>query len=339
MPRIRLMILLLSVTGSVLGQIAPYVPSPVENSGFQSLTVNATGKPVARINGIVLTDKDLLREMLAMFPYANQHGGTFPKAMEADIRRGALSMIEFEELVFQEAKHRKMTVTPKRLDSAIEAFNAQFSSEEQFHSYVKNEFNGSLSNLREKIRRSIMIDDLLKTEVTQKAAVTEAQVRTYYEKYRSRFYDPESLAIQTISLAIPEHATPQHVAQVSKHAEDVLRQAKDTKNYEGFGRLAEKVSEDDWRVMMGDHHSVSRAEMPPDIAKVAWAMQPGQISELIRSENWFCIVRVSARQAGRQIPFAEVKAKLKKDLQATKVEDLRANLHRQLRAKARVEEL
>ena len=71
-----------------------------------------TGKAVAKVNGTVLTDKDLLREMYAIFPYARQHNG-FPKAQEADIRQGALEMIIFEELVYQEALRRKMTI-PRR---------------------------------------------------------------------------------------------------------------------------------------------------------------------------------------------------------------------------------
>jgi hypothetical protein len=39
-------------------------------------------KPVARVNGTVLTDRDLLREMFTIFPYARQHNGGVPKAME-----------------------------------------------------------------------------------------------------------------------------------------------------------------------------------------------------------------------------------------------------------------
>ena len=70
-------------------------------------------KPVARVNGAVLTDRDLLREMYTIFPYAQQHNG-FPKAQEAAIRQGALEMIIFEELVYQEAERRKLTISPKR---------------------------------------------------------------------------------------------------------------------------------------------------------------------------------------------------------------------------------
>ena len=60
----------------------------------------------------MLTDRDLLREMYAIFPYAKQHGGGFPKEMEAGIRQGALKMIEFEELVYQDAARQHLTIAP-----------------------------------------------------------------------------------------------------------------------------------------------------------------------------------------------------------------------------------
>src|SRR6516165_9573876 len=63
-------------------------------------------KPVARVNGAVLTSADLVREEYAIFPYARQHNG-IPKEFEKQIHDGALKMVIFEELVYQEALHRK----------------------------------------------------------------------------------------------------------------------------------------------------------------------------------------------------------------------------------------
>src|ERR1700757_3442210 len=83
---------------------------------FKGVALIPTGKPVVRINGSVLTDRDLLREMMTIFPYARQHGDKFPQSMEADIRRGALDMIEFDELVYQEAVRRSLKVSSARLD-------------------------------------------------------------------------------------------------------------------------------------------------------------------------------------------------------------------------------
>ena len=80
-------------------------------------TTSAAGKPVARVNGSVLTDADLVREEYAIFPYARQHNG-IPKDLAPQIRDGALKMIIFEELVYQEALRRKMTVPAAKMQRA-----------------------------------------------------------------------------------------------------------------------------------------------------------------------------------------------------------------------------
>src|SRR5215468_2653993 len=101
-------ILAVGTVATMAGQIN----STANTSMFKSTTLTPTGKTVARVNGTVLTDRDLLREMMTIFPYARQHGGKFPASMESDIRRGALDMLEFEELVYQEANRRNVKVAP-----------------------------------------------------------------------------------------------------------------------------------------------------------------------------------------------------------------------------------
>ncbi len=135
-----------------------------------------TGKAVAKVNGVVLTDKDLLREMYAIFPYAKQHNG-FPKGQEAGIRQGALEMIIFEEMVYQEAERRKMTVPAAKIDQAEAAFKKQFDSPDQFQQYMQQEMNGSRQQLRKSIERSLLIDQLLKQEVDNRSAVTPPKSR------------------------------------------------------------------------------------------------------------------------------------------------------------------
>ncbi|PYX69590.1 MAG: hypothetical protein DMG78_21550, partial [Acidobacteria bacterium] len=74
----------------------------------------SSGNPVARVNGAVLTDRDLMREIEAIFPYAKIHNGV-PKDMEPEMRKGALEMIIFEELLYQQALREKRTVASERL--------------------------------------------------------------------------------------------------------------------------------------------------------------------------------------------------------------------------------
>jgi len=76
--------------------VASHTPTVIANApSAQTSPLQVSDKPVARVNGAVLTDRDLLREMYTIFPYAQQHNG-FPKAQEAEIRQGALEMIIFE---------------------------------------------------------------------------------------------------------------------------------------------------------------------------------------------------------------------------------------------------
>src|SRR5579864_7291652 len=129
---------------------APAVPT----SQVSPLTVS--DKAVARVNGAVLTDRELLREMYTIFPYARQHNG-FPKSMEADIRKGALQMVIFEELVYQQAQRQKTTVPDERVNRGLYEFKKKFQSRAEYQSYLQAEASGSERAVKERIRRSLLI--------------------------------------------------------------------------------------------------------------------------------------------------------------------------------------
>jgi peptidyl-prolyl cis-trans isomerase SurA len=332
-------VVVLSLSLSLSAQAgSSHASSKTASQGSKDSLLNPTGRAVARVNGAVLTDRDLLREMYAIFPYAQQHGG-FPKSMEADIRAGALRMIEFEELVFQEAQRRKMSIPAARLDKAEKDFRDQFHSPEEYSSFLKTEFKGSRTLLRQKIRRSLLIDKCLQLEIAGHAKVSVAEAKAYYDKNPTRFEHPETFSFQSISILPPQKVTDQNRKEARKRAEEALRQAKATKNYEEFGLLAEKISEDDFRVNMGDHKAVARDALPPEIVKAAEAMQPGQVSNLIQLGEAYTIFRLNARTPAGKASFEEVKSQLIVNLQKTKYEQLRADLNKRLRKGAKVEEL
>ncbi len=293
-------------------------------------------KPVAKVNSAVLTEQDLMRQMINDFPYAAQHGGRFPKAMEKDIRNRAMGEIVFDELVYQEAQRRKLAVAPAKLQSALKAFKKQFASDAEFQRYLKLEQGGSIEKLREKVRRAILIDQLLTAEVNQKAVVTEVEVREYYKKHPDHFRRGETITLQTISLVIPDDASESKKADIRKRAEELLKQAKAAKDYEAFGMLAEKSSEDDWHVMMGDHKTIFRGNMPPPVEKVAFSMKPGTVSDLIQTENSWCIVRLNAREESKLLPYEEVRAAIRQDMESRRKTAAHDQLESRLRKSATV---
>jgi len=329
--------LLLATAAIGSAQVASHAPTGAAKQPVSpASSFQVSDKPVAKVNGAVLTDRDLLREMLQIFPYARQHNG-FPKEQEASIRQGALQMIIFEELVYQEAQRRKLTVPPEQLKQAAVDFKNQFPTPEEYQQYLKVEMGGSEHTVREKIKRSLLIEKVLKSDVQDKSAVTMAEVKAYYDKNPGRFQMPESFAFQTISILPPPKPTDEQEKEGLKRTEEALKQAKATNSYEEFGLLAEKISEDDFRVNMGDHKAVERDKLPPQVVNALLTMKAAQVSDIIQIEQAYTIVRLNAHNPAKKQSFEEAKSGLRAELQKAKYEQLRVGLDKKLHANAKVE--
>lgn len=327
-----------AAAGAQVASHAPTVftqpPAPAPAAG----SLMAAGKPVARVNGSVLTEADLVREEYSIFPYARQHNG-IPKDLEPGIRAGAMKMIIFEELVYQEALRRKMTVPAAKIQRAEADYRTQFATPDEFNAVFQSEFHGSEQSMREKIRRSLLIDAFLKTEVESKSTVIPAEVRDYYDKNPARFQHPESYTFQTISVLPPAKATADQLKEGRKRADDALRQAKTTKTAEEFGLLAEKISDDDYRVMMGQHKPVPVDQLAPQVVKALLAMKAGDVSDVIQIEQAYTIVRLNEHMPAGKTKFEDVKAQLETELQQNKTNQIRSALDKKLSQNAKIEVL
>jgi parvulin-like peptidyl-prolyl isomerase len=326
-------------------QVASHAPTALKQTPSQSsnpssnlVALTSVGKPVARVNGTVLTDVDLVREEYAIFPYAKQHNG-MPKELAPQIRDGALKMVIFEELVYQEAQRRNLVVAPARMQRAQADFRRQFASPDEFKQFLQADFQGSQQLLNEKIRRSLLIEQLLKTEVESKCVPTPVELKAYYDKNAARFTHPETYTFQTISILPPPNATATQLKEGKARAEEALKKAKPTKSAEEFGLLAEKLSDDDYRVVMGQHKPLPADQVAPPVLKAFKAMKPGDVTDLIQLDQAYTIVRLNAHTPAGRTPFAEVRAQLQKELQESKKNQLRIALDKKLRQGAKVEEM
>jgi peptidyl-prolyl cis-trans isomerase SurA len=309
------------------------------NGGLAPMTQEQmAGKTAIRVNGAEISELDVRREMVTIFPYAIQHNG-FPKDMEPEIRKGAVEMIVFEELLYQEAKRRNVTVSPDKQAKAEAAFRKQFPNQAQYQQYLKVECKGSTDVLHEKIRRSLLIEKMMKLEVTDKSTVTPAMVREYYDKNGKEFEHEESVVIQTISIIPPQGASKDVIAGARKKADDALKQAKQTKTAEEFGLIAEKLSDDDWHTQMGARKPMNVKDLPPMVAKVVSPMKPGDVSDLVEVGNAWVIVRLYTHTPAGKTPFPEVQKKLSSDLQKQKTLDARSALNQKLHQSAKIEML
>lgn len=331
--------LTLTLAVAATAQLASsHAPAVQKQSAAAVHTEALASKPAVKVNGAVLTELELRREMVTIFPYAQQHNNTFPKELEPDIRKGALDMLIFEELLYQEAKRLNVTVSADKLASSERAFRKQLDKASYDH-FLRTECNGSQAVLKEKIRRSLLIEKMLKSQVKDKSVVTVADAKSYYDKNSKQYEHGDIVSIQTISIIPPEGATKEINEEAYYKIKDGLRLAKETKNEQEFGLLAESISDDDWRTHMGKRNPMDMAALPPEVAKAIRGMKVGQISEIIQIGRAYVIVRLNAFTPAGKTPFSEVKAKIMSEMQAQRILETRSALNRKLRQNATIEVL
>ncbi|MBI1738249.1 MAG: peptidylprolyl isomerase [Acidobacteria bacterium] len=290
---------------------------------------------VALVNGIELTERDLRNEMQELFPFYQVHGGRVPAKAEPEIRSKALDRLVLTELLFQEAKRRKLQVSPLAVVARMDKLRKQFRTRSEFDRAVAAQF-GSEAEFQKKVLRALMVEKLWDQEVVRPSRVSEADARSHYSQNRDHYVRPESVRLQTISFQFPEKATPAERNLARTRAEEILPQAKAAQTPQAFGALAERFSTDDWRVMNGDHGWVHRGTLEPEL-EIAFRMKPGETSGIITSRDGFHILRVSDYRKQAQLSYTEVREKVRKSLEEERLKQRREKLEQALRRTAKIE--
>ena len=162
-----------------------------------------------------------------------------------------------------------------------------------------------------KIRYLLIDRDQLRSRTT----ITPQEIESYYNANVQQFQTPEQVRASHILLK----TEVKDEAAVRTQAEDVLKQAKAPGA--DFAALAKKYSEDDGsKATGGDLDYFPKGRMVPEFEQAAFAMQPGQISDLVKSQFGFHIIKVVDKKPATTRTLDEVRAQIQQTLQAQRVE-------------------
>ena len=188
----------------------------------------------------------------------------------------------------------KVTVTDADINSYYTAHQAEYRKGEQ-----------------RKIRYLLIDRDQLRSRV----AVTPQDIDSYYNSNVQQFQTPEQVRASHILLK----TEGKDEAAVRKQAEDILKQAKAPGA--DFAALAKKYSEDDGsKVNGGDLDYFAKGRMVPEFEQAAFSMQPGQVSDLVKSQFGFHIIKVVDKKAATTRTLEEVRPQIQQTLAAQRVE-------------------
>jgi peptidyl-prolyl cis-trans isomerase D len=153
--------------------------------------------------------------------------------------------------------------------------------------------------------RYLLLD---REQARQKVVVPPTDVQRYYNDNIQQYQTPEQIRASHILL----ETAGKNDADVKKRAEEILKQVKGGAD---FSELAKKVSEDKGSATNGgDLDYFGRGRMVPEFEQAAFSMQPGQISDLVKSQFGYHIIKVVDKREGSTRPLEEVRAQIQQQL-------------------------
>lgn len=164
-------------------------------------------------------------------------------------------------------------------------------------------------------KRKIKYAQVNVDQVRAAIAVPEAEIAAFYQQNISQYQTPAQVRASHILFKLEG----KDEKAVQALAEDVLKKAK-APNAD-FAALARQYSEDDSNnTNGGDLDYFGRGRMVAEFEQAAFAMKPGEISNLVKTAFGFHIIKVVDRQPEQTRPLAEVRAELEDQLKWQKAQ-------------------
>lgn len=171
--------------------------------------------------------------------------------------------------------------------------------------------------------------------VRSQISIPEAELRARYDGARESYRQPPSVSAQHVLISLEETATPEQEAAARTEAEEVLAKARAGTD---FTELAKQYSDEPGAdTRGGDLGFFTRGQMVAPFEQAAFALQPGQISDLVRTQFGFHVIKVNETRPESIRTFEEVRVELEGRL----VEERTRNQAREAitQSRARLEQL
>jgi peptidyl-prolyl cis-trans isomerase SurA len=143
---------------------------------------------------------------------------------------------------------------------------------------------------REEMRRDMTLSILRQRDVLARIYVSPREIDQFLAKQAANKNAEVSYNVSHILIALPEAATPAQLEQAEKLSNDIRARAQ---KGEDFGQLAVTYSQAQTALERGALGWRKGNELPTFMSDVVAKLQPGEISEPVRTPSGFHIIRLN----------------------------------------------
>ncbi len=244
----------------------------------------------------------------------------------AALERQVLERLVLDKAQLQLAASTGMRVDELQLDRAVQrvAQNNNMTLAELRRALERD--GVEFERFRAELREQILLTRLREREVDDRVQVSEAEVDLYLEEHKASLAAKVEYDVAHILLRVPEQARPEQVEQARARAVRVRDEARSGGD---FARLAASHSDAGDALQGGALGWRAPGRLPELFAEALAGMQPGAVSEPLRSPAGFHVVKLLGRRgAGDAAPVTQTRARhiLVKTNEIVSEEDARRRL-------------
>lgn len=224
----------------------------------------ADGEVVATVEGEEIT-KDELYDFLVM------SGG-----------KEALGALIDEKVVTLEAKKEKVEIDQKDIDKEFELYIENAGSEDALKNAMEEQ-GITKEDLEENIVQYLSIRALVGPRID----ITDEEVETTFQENKEMFDQPEQVEASHILVELEDEDKIKEVAKKLADGED-------------FAELAKEYSIDGSAETGGELGFFGRGQMVPEFEEKAFSMEPGDISDPVKTEHGYHIIHVTDKKEEKE---------------------------------------
>ncbi|MCL5269596.1 MAG: peptidylprolyl isomerase [bacterium] len=259
------------------------------------------------VNGEKVDDQRIDEEMERLRPQYRKfaEAGKVPDEKDGQLREWSRENVIERVLMNQVAQRDPEPLTAERIDETFAQILEQHGGREKF----AEKFGLTAENegdFKKDVERRLRFERLVERITAAAGDPPDDEVKKYYEENIDRFTVPEMVR----AAHIVKHPRPGWDEQkVQEELQGILAEIRGKDNFEEMAAKHSECADN-----AGDLGYFPRGEMVQSFEDVVFVMQPGEVSDVFRTEFGWHIVKVKDRRPTRPYALDEVRKSIVKEL-------------------------
>jgi len=258
-----------------------------------SAQVEILDKVVAIVDEDVVLESEVQRRLATIYAQI-QNSGTQPPPQEIVVQQ-VLERLISERLQLNMGYNAGIRITDAELNEAMAriASSNQLTMEqyaEQVHAS-----GSTLANVREEIRNEMILMRVQQGQVMRRIRISSQELDNFLNSEEGRFMTSPDVNVGHILLPVPSGKNSDEVNAILQRAQGLLDEAN---NGTDFRQLAIANSADQTALQGGDLGWRKMAQLPGVFIEAVEGLEIGQISEPIRSDAGYHLIKLYGRKGG-----------------------------------------